>query len=401
MRGHITAHPIQELHRPRAVQRQLHVFQHLAVAHLHHHEQARIKRQALELHLREGIKRDGPQHAHLQSCGTRFGGHGLQNAAHNAITHQHNLCVARAPFFGAGFALLGHLVLGLEIAVVLLQLVAIEMQRSNEIGARGRGSGHRPRGQMRRRCRLRKLHRLHHLADESVGHQHHRVAIAIGQVEGQRGQVRHLLHGVRSQHNGAVVAVAAALHHLVIIALLGGDVAQPRTAAGDIGDYAGQFRAGHIAHALLHQTDAGTARSRHGAHTRRRRAVKHVDGRDLALRLHVYAAGFGHKLRRSLGNLAGRRDGISVERPAASQDGAFHDGLVALHQLFLHAAAPPNPDLVAPPFSAASSREKRESSAPTFGAITKRSTVIAPGSGHAMKQMPHAVQPEPAYNAVR
>ena len=55
----------------------------------------------------------------------------------------------------------------------------------------------------------------------------HRVAIAVGQLKGQRRQVRHLLHRVRRQHDRAVVAVAAALHHLVIVALLGADVAQP------------------------------------------------------------------------------------------------------------------------------------------------------------------------------
>jgi hypothetical protein len=33
--------------------------------------------------------------------------------------------------------------------------------------------------------------------------------------------------------------------------------------------------------------------------------------------------------------------------------------------------------------------------------LTARSTVMAPGSGHAMKQMPQPVQPAPAYIAVR
>ena len=39
-----------------------------------------------------------------------------------------------------------------------------------------------------------KLHRLHHLADEAIGQDHHRIAIAIGEFERQRGQVGHLLH---------------------------------------------------------------------------------------------------------------------------------------------------------------------------------------------------------------
>ena len=66
-----------------------------------------------------------------------------------------------------------------------------------------------------------KLDRLHHLADEAIGEHDDRIAIAIGKFEGQGGQVGHLLHGIGREHDGAVVAVAAALHHLVIIALLG------------------------------------------------------------------------------------------------------------------------------------------------------------------------------------
>src|SRR5208337_2274927 len=181
-------------------------------------------------------------------------------------------------------------------------------------------------------------------------------------------------------------AVATALHYLVIVALLGADVAEARPRASDVGDHTRQLCAGHVADPLLHQADAGAARGRHNAHTRRRPAVQHVDGRDLTLCLHIHAAGFGHKHRCGLGDLAGRGNGIAVERPASGQDGAFDDGLVALHQLFLHAAAPPTA-LVA--FTLEAPR------------LTRRNTVMAPGSGHAMKQIPQAVQPRPRYDAVR
>ena len=73
----------------------------------------------------------------------------------------------------------------------------------------------------------------------------------------------HLLHGIGREDQGAVVAVAAALDDLEVVALLGSDVAEPGSAAHDVGDDAGQFGSGEIADAFLHQADAGTARCGH------------------------------------------------------------------------------------------------------------------------------------------
>ena len=146
---------------------------------------------------------------------------------------------------------------------------------------------------------------------------------------------------------------------------------RPGPAAHDVGDHAGQLRAGHVADAFLHQADAGTARRRHGAHAGGGGAVQHVDGGHFALGLQKDAAGLRHVERGGFGNLAGRRDGIAVEGAAAGQNRALHDGFVALDQLFAHR--------LHPPLTAAA-----------------RSTVIAPGSGHAKKQMPQPVQPAPA-----
>ena len=103
---------------------------------------------------------------------------------------------------------------------MLLEVVDIHMQRGDHVAARFSGSGHGPVRQLAANRLLRELDRLHHLADEAIGQNHHRIAISIGEFKGQRGQVGHLLHGMRRQHDGAVVAVASAFHHLVIIALL-------------------------------------------------------------------------------------------------------------------------------------------------------------------------------------
>ena len=97
------------------------------------------------------------------------------------------------------------------------------------------------------------------MPDESIGQKHDGIAIAIGQFKGQRREIRHLLRRMRGQNDGAIVAVATALDHLVVIALLGCDVAQSWPAASNVGNYAGQFRAGHITDAFLHQTDPGPA----------------------------------------------------------------------------------------------------------------------------------------------
>ena len=88
--------------------------------------------------------------------------------------------------FGSGFKLLGAEVFCFEIAIMGFQLVAIQMERIDQVGARLGCAGYSPLGQMRRDGLLRELHRLHHLPDESVGEQDDGIAVAVGQLEGER-----------------------------------------------------------------------------------------------------------------------------------------------------------------------------------------------------------------------
>ena len=127
------------------------------------------------------------------------------------------------------------------------------------------GSGNSPLRQLRQNGLFLEFDGLHHLAHEAVGKNHHGIAISIGEFKGESGQVGHLLYGVRREHDGAVVAVASAFHHLVIIALFRCDIAEAGSAARDVGDDAGQLGARHVADAFLHQADAGAARGRHAA----------------------------------------------------------------------------------------------------------------------------------------
>ena len=223
---------------------------------------------------------------------------------------------------------------------MLLHQIRLQEERGQQVtpGLRGASDGPlRRRGQEGSR---RELHRLHHLPDVAVGQHHHGVAVLIGKIESQGRQVGHFLHRGGRQHQDAVVAVAAALDDLVVIALLGRDVSQPRTGAHDVRDHARQLRSGDVANTLLHQADARPAGGGQGAHTRRRGAVKHVDGRHFTLGLQEHAAGLRQVERRLLGDFAGRRDGVPVIRPAARQDRGLHDGFISLAQLFPHRFSP-------------------------------------------------------------
>jgi hypothetical protein len=184
----------------------------------------------------------------------------------------------------------------------------------------------------------RELDGFHHLADVAVGQNVDRVAVFVGEFEGERGEVGHLLDGVGREDERAVAPVAAAFDDLDVIGLFRCDVAESGTAAHDVGDDAGKFRAGEIADAFLHEGDAGSAGCAHGADARGGGAVDHVDGGDFAFRLEEGAADERHVFRGRLGDLAGGGDRIAVVGPASGEDGGFDDGFVAFDQLFRHAA---------------------------------------------------------------
>ena len=262
------------------------------------------------------------------------------------------------------------------------EIIGSHVQRSNHVAARLGGACNSPLRLAGRGGRCHKLDWLHHLSDKPVGKQDNGIAIAIGKFKRKSRQVGHFLHGVGRKHDGAIVAVATTLYHLVIIALLRSDVAKARPAARDVSNDTWELGARHVADAFLHEADAGSARCCHAANSGRRSAVEHIDGGNFALRLQEDASDLRHVEGSGLGYLAGRRNWISVERPAPGQDRALHDCFVALHQLLAHASVPSSSSCML--HSAIGLR------------LTRRNTVIAPGSGQAMKQMPHPVHPAAA-----
>ena len=44
---------------------------------------------------------------------------------------------------------------------------------------------------------------FHHLADEAIGEHDDGIAVLVGEVEGQGGEVGHLLHGIGREHEGS------------------------------------------------------------------------------------------------------------------------------------------------------------------------------------------------------
>src|ERR1035437_873914 len=257
----------KELDRPDAIQGQPHILYQLAVAHLHNDEDAGSLGESTEIGFRKRIQRDGPQYTNVDAVCTRLRGDGFQNATDNAVANENNLGAFGLPLFGAGLSVLRAAILLFEIAVVRFKIVDIHEERCDQVSARFGSPGDGPIRLLRWDGSLRKLDRLHHLADESIGEEHNRVPIAVCQFEGQRGEVGHLLHGMRSQDDGAVVTVAATLYHLVVVTLLGSDVAQTRPTASNVGNDAGQLRAGHVADAFLHEADSGAAGGSHAAHS--------------------------------------------------------------------------------------------------------------------------------------
>ena len=77
VRGHIAADAAEELDRAGSVEREAHIFDHLAVAHFDNDEDARVLRDALEMQFGKWVEGDGAKHADIDSGGARFGCYGF------------------------------------------------------------------------------------------------------------------------------------------------------------------------------------------------------------------------------------------------------------------------------------------------------------------------------------
>ncbi len=133
------------------------------------------------------------------------------------------------------------------------------MQRRDKVAARSGIPQHCPIWELGHDRPFRKFDRFHHLPHETIRENDDRISITVRQVKCPCRQINHFLRGIGRHDKGAIVAVAAALYHLVIVALLGGDVAKTGSPARDVRYDAWKLRPGHIADAFLHQADSRAA----------------------------------------------------------------------------------------------------------------------------------------------
>ncbi len=90
---------------------------------------------------------------------------------------------------------------------------------------------------------IREGDRLHHLPKYTVGKEHGGHAVFIGLVEGEEHKVAYLLHGARSEHKEAEIAVSGAVSGLEIVRLRRLYAAKAGAAALHVDYKGGQIRA--------------------------------------------------------------------------------------------------------------------------------------------------------------
>ena len=92
-RGHIASSSAEKFDRPNTIQRQSHIFDESPIAHLHNHKNPRTLGDSLKCRFWEGIERDRPENAHLNTVCARLSGDSLQNATDDPVTNQHDFSI--------------------------------------------------------------------------------------------------------------------------------------------------------------------------------------------------------------------------------------------------------------------------------------------------------------------
>ena len=173
---------------------------------------------------------------------------------------------------------------------------------------------------------------LHHLPDGAIRQDHGGHKVLVRQIEPLDGEARHFLHRGRSQHDHAVITMSAALGSLEVVGLTGLDAAQTGAAPLHVHHKSGHVGTGYVAQTFTFQRNTGAGGGGHNPEACRRRAVNHINGSDLALRLKEHAAlNFRQALCHIGGDLRLGGDRIAEVVAAARPDSGLRDGFVALH----------------------------------------------------------------------
>src|SRR6202008_4205499 len=161
-----------------------------------------------------------------------------QHAGGDAVANEEHFGVVSFESFVARFETRGANVFRLELANVIFEIVGLEKDRTDEILARFFCAFDSPRLVGDQGFAIAEVKWLHHLADKAISQDDRRIAICIGKIKVEDGQVGHLLHGGGRENEIAIVAVASALDYSEIVALLRTDVAEARASADDVDDHA-------------------------------------------------------------------------------------------------------------------------------------------------------------------
>jgi len=138
-----------------------------------------------------------------------------------------------------------------------------------------------------------------------------------------------------------IIAMTAAMHHLVVICLGGGNVAQARTAAHHIHQHNREFGAGDIGDAFEHQAEARAGGRAHHTGAGAGCAIDHVNGAQFAFGLDKSTAQFGHAAREVFQQFGLGGDGVAKIGTQSGAHSSFSNGFVALHQFTSHIIPPP------------------------------------------------------------
>ncbi len=184
------------------------------------------------------------------------------------------------------------------------------------------------------RAHLGHFDRFHHLADGPVRDEHADRAVFLRQVEGENHQVDRLLNGSRSEHDGVIVPMPAAVDSLVVIRLRGGDVAESRSAAHHVDQHHGDFRPCDVGDAFHHQRYTGAGGSAHHPCAGAGGAVHHVDGGNFRFGLDEGASQLGHAFGKMFQDFSLWGDGVAEVGFQPGADGGFRHGLIAFIEFF-------------------------------------------------------------------
>src|ERR1019366_1859555 len=123
MGWNIAAQAIEELHGTSTIERQAHIFEQLAIAHLYNDEDACAPCRTLKLLCWKWIQRDRPQQAYVEDIGAGLGGDRFEDAAHDAVANEHYLRAFKVPLFRARLAFFSQFVFSFQCALVLLKRI--------------------------------------------------------------------------------------------------------------------------------------------------------------------------------------------------------------------------------------------------------------------------------------